>query len=84
MHTVFLTSLKTTDTCEVEVKLHACYWAGGAGVLHLTQAPSGVWELICKQWLFPALDHLEHASVLAVLKKRMGNRAGEVGLGCLL
>lgn len=48
MHTMFLTSLKTTDTCQVGVRQHASYRAGGAGVLHLTQLPSGVGELIRK------------------------------------
>lgn len=69
---MFLTSLKTTDSGEVGVRQHAFYRAGGAGeagVLHLTQGLTGVWELICKQWSLPALDHLEHAPVLVVLKK---------------
>lgn len=55
------------------MRQHASYRAGevgGVGVLHLTQGLSGVWELICKQWLLPVLDHLEHAPVFAVLKKK--------------
>lgn len=63
------------------MRKHAPSRAGGAGVLNLTQGPSGIWELIHKQWLLPALGHLEHAPVLAILRKRKGNLADEVGLG---